>query len=406
MIPPCDPTVLDSNPQFKRLRQQLTTTLLNQDGSTRADDRDPPRIRVVEQLRACQIRHAKRQIVKKAVAKIALDSRNGFPDELRDVAAIIALYLQCQTPLDELDYQDSVGEGTLSLLDPDINEFQSNIGGLAPYLSTSLTATVNKLQSIAETGITTVSSGASSTSTMPVDHSRARALQPPLSLQLSDRLRHLRAVQTNELPASRRQMAMTAAAVLAARAELMERTVVLLERTKHGVLARASKAKAEHLATVAEGVEKKIRYTTPFFCSYYSPFISFLPVREKQTLIHSSRRANSHILLRVVKLETLSAIYTPETVAALSHYREHLRDTRIRLEEKQKIAIQELEAYEAAESGLVDGDNEQVSHEVAGRGSNRSHQAGVGPMIDIARRYGALIKEVESVKMEIRRLDG
>jgi hypothetical protein len=27
-------------------------------------------------------------------------------------------------------------------------------------------------------------------------------------------------------------------------------------------------------------------------------------------------------------------------------------------------------------------------------------------MIDIARRYGALIKEVESVKMEIRRLDG
>jgi len=40
---------------------------------------------------------------------------------------------------------------------------------------------------------------------------------------------------------------------------------------------------------------------------------------------------------------------------------------------------------------------------VAGRGSNRS---GVGPMIDIARRYGALIKEVESAKMEIRRLDG
>lgn len=202
---------------------------------------------------------------------------------------------------------------------------------------------------------------------MPVDHSRSRALQQPLSLRLSDRLRHLRVVQTSELPASRRQMAMTAATVLAARAELMERTVVLLERTKHGVLARASKAKAEHLATVAEGVEKKVR---------------------------------------VVKLETLSAIYTPETVAALSHYREHLRDTRIRLEEKQKIAIQELEAYEAAESGLVDGDNEQVSHEVAGRGSNRSHQAGVGPMIDIARRYGALIKEVESVKMEIRRLDG
>jgi diphthamide biosynthesis protein 3 len=57
----------------------------------------------------------------------------------------------------------------------------------------------------------------------------------------------------------RRQMAATVAAVLAARAELMERTIVLLERTKHGALARASKARAEHLATVAEGVERKIR---------------------------------------------------------------------------------------------------------------------------------------------------
>jgi diphthamide biosynthesis protein 3 len=109
---------------------------------------------------------------------------------------------------------------------------------------------------------------------------------------------------------------------------------------------------------------------------------------------------------RAIKLETLSAIYTPETTAALSHYREHLRDTRIRLEEKQRIAIQELEAYEAAESGPVDGDDEEVSQEVAGRGSSRNRQAGVGPMIDIARRYGALIKEVESAKMEIRRLNG
>jgi len=108
---------------------------------------------------------------------------------------------------------------------------------------------------------------------MPVDksHSRTRG-SSTLSLQLSDRMRHLRAVQTNGLPASRRQMAVTAATVLAARAELMERTVVLLERTKHGALARESKAKAEHLATVAEGIEKKVRYDDSCYCSYY-PFL-------------------------------------------------------------------------------------------------------------------------------------
>jgi hypothetical protein len=55
-------------------------------------------------------------------------------------------------------------------------------------------------------------------------------------------------------------MAVTAAAVLAARAAVMERIVVLLERTKHGALSRATKAQAEHLATVAEGMEGKVRY--------------------------------------------------------------------------------------------------------------------------------------------------
>lgn len=53
-------------------------------------------------------------------------------------------------------------------------------------------------------------------------------------------------------------MAATAAAVLAARTLVLERTVVVLERVKHGALARATKAKAEHLATVAQGVEGKI----------------------------------------------------------------------------------------------------------------------------------------------------
>lgn len=60
-------------------------------------------------------------------------------------------------------------------------------------------------------------------------------------------------------------MAATAAEVLAVRAEIMERTVELLERTKHGALARAAKARAEHLATVAAGVEGKVRYA----CSFY-----------------------------------------------------------------------------------------------------------------------------------------
>lgn len=172
-------------------------------------------------------------------------------------------------------------------------------------------------------------------------------------------------------------MAATAAEVLAVRAEIMERMVELLERTKHGALARAAKARAEHLATVAAGVEGKVRYGLSFH---------FLIRFPDEPITRKTNPDSSWY--RVMKLETLGAIYTPETITALTRYREHLRDTRRQLEEKQKIVIQELETYEAADSGQDGG----------GGGS------GNGPMVEIARRYGALVKEIEAVKMEMKRL--
>lgn len=48
MIPPCDPSILENNPQFKKLYQNLTTSILNPDGSTRAQDAEPERRGAVE----------------------------------------------------------------------------------------------------------------------------------------------------------------------------------------------------------------------------------------------------------------------------------------------------------------------------------------------------------------------
>lgn len=48
MIPPCDPTILDKNPQFKKLHQHLTTNLLSPNGTTRAGEADPARKAVTE----------------------------------------------------------------------------------------------------------------------------------------------------------------------------------------------------------------------------------------------------------------------------------------------------------------------------------------------------------------------
>jgi hypothetical protein len=48
MIPPCDPSILESNPQFKRIYENLLANLLNPDGSTRAHGADPTREAVAE----------------------------------------------------------------------------------------------------------------------------------------------------------------------------------------------------------------------------------------------------------------------------------------------------------------------------------------------------------------------
>jgi diphthamide biosynthesis protein 3 len=89
-----------------------------------------------------------------------------------------------------------------------------------------------------------------------------------------------------------------------------------------------------------------------------------------------------------MKLEIAATIYTPETIAALSRYRQHLWQMKERLEDSRKAAIEELETYEDVE----------VS------GSARDIPADKGPLAEIARRYGALARDVESMKMEIARL--
>ncbi|KAL4803656.1 hypothetical protein BDV18DRAFT_37202 [Aspergillus unguis] len=349
MIPPCDPTVLANNPHFKRLYQNLTTTLLNPDGSTRAIDAQPARREVANELRSCQVRNAKKQIKKQALRQLAFDPDNELPDDCREPLAIVSLYLESSpNQLESIhDSRDEAGIDTL--LAPDIERFYSNISILAPYITKVLSSAVHDLRPIASAGD---KAALSSTAEAPRSKIQARsraktARQSPLAPQLAERVQALREDQLAELPAARTRMAATAAEVFALRAAILERTVTLLERTKHGALARATKAKAEHLATVAHGVDGK---------------------------------------LRVMRLDTLATIHTPEVNSALARYYQHLRDTRERLDERRQAALNELKAYEDVDSNSI-------------RGPARS-----GPIAEIARRYGSLIREIEDVKSEILRL--
>ncbi|GFF37317.1 uncharacterized protein AFUA_4G10530 [Aspergillus udagawae] len=325
MIPPCDPVILENNPQFGKLYQHLTTNLLNADGSTRASDEQPARKEVLE---------------------------------YRDPLAVITLYLESspsRLDLEDEDDHESAHSHALSLLASDMDAFYSIIPALVIPFSNALSSALEDLRAIANTGKSPDCAASAPAipqmSTLPTrarvrtsrNQSKAKP-QAPLASQLRERLQNLRQIQLSRIPAARARMAITAANVLESRAEILKHTVVLLERVKHGALSRATKAKAEHLALVAQGVEAK---------------------------------------LSIMKLDTAATLYTPEVVTALDRYRQHLRETRERLEEQQGKVLEELKAYEGVDS---------EAHEPSARSDKEHFES--GPMREIARRAHEKIRSL------------
>ncbi|KGQ01678.1 hypothetical protein PAAG_11523 [Paracoccidioides lutzii Pb01] len=361
MISPCDPAILINNPQFKALHQQLTTTILNPDGSTRAHAADPSRRAVQADLKKYLIRAVKARILRRVVARVAVEeSKEGLDDELRNLVSVIVLYIQHTS-----SFKNSTNNDELhSLFSPDLKRFHSAIPSLIPSISTLLSADLSHLKSLARTISTSTSNSGNHNSNssdrqpshqptnQPRPHNRLRplSLKPSpadisLPSQLSNRLRTLRTIQSHDLPTARTKMTVTAAAVLAAHAQVMERMIHILERTKHGALARGGKARAEHVAVVLQGIEGK-----------------------------RSTRRKPRLHWRVIAIIWMTRVYG--------------------LEERRKQAVLKLEAYERADSG---------------EGAGTDGDGGLekpGAMVEIARRYGALVKEVDGVRMEIRRLGG
>ncbi|KAJ5627382.1 hypothetical protein N7528_004809 [Penicillium herquei] len=383
MIPPCDPSILEHNPQFKRLYENLTSNLLNPDGSTRAQA-DPARRAIEEDLKTSQIKTAKKRIKERTLKQLAFAADSELQEECHDNLAIISIYLE--TPCAAIEPETcaqsnptSQGDGpkqddALTLLAQDFETFYSSIPKFILQFSNILSTSIHDLRSIASVPTDPLAAVAEPEPTVSRTlpgltrstsnhYSRARARDrrvrtsmaplPPLASQLRDRVHVLRRIQVSDLPSARRQMAATAAEVLAVRAQVLERTVEILERAKHGALARATRAKAEHLAIVSQGVESK---------------------------------------LEVTKLEIAAKLYTPETLSALTRYKLHLGETRVRLDERREMAIEELKRYGGADDGSADSTDE------------RSRDVESGTLAEIARRYGVLAKEVEDVKMEIARL--
>lgn len=225
---------------------------------------------------------------------------NAFQIQCHDNLAIITLYLETPRSALELDRpkpdseekdKDTNQDETLSLLAPDFEAFYSKIPAFILPFTNLLSSSLHDARVIAATADTPTdpAPAPAPAPSRPNHNARARARDrrvrtsmapvPLLSKQLGDRVRTLRRVQLSELPTARREMAATAAEVVAVRAKVLERTVVILERAKHGALARATRAKADHLTTVAQGIEGKLEYVCPLLLNCDMSFASLFCCR-------------------------------------------------------------------------------------------------------------------------------
>ena len=330
---------------------------------------------------------------------------------------IISLYLNSPLSSDETPEN-------LSLLATDIESFYTNIELIASAISKCLAIWINDLRIIANISNTDNKTGTSS----PYGHEEHESAEKPqhplriavrarhrrktqsntvtttsttsttstiISSQLNDRLHALHSVQVSELPTARREMAEMAARLIQTQSQVIEQVVILLERSKYGTLGRATKAKAEHLATVAEGVEGKLKYVIiqliSSFIEWFFFFFFFFPKNKKSFWKKQGWLISYVIISSLLKLQIAATMYTPETVSALSKYRQHLHHVQEQLQETIKREIQELRVFGDKYNSTIGLENDDDG------------DGGYGN--DFVQRYEALIGDIESIKTEIGKLE-
>ncbi|MCJ1462450.1 hypothetical protein MMC07_001051 [Pseudocyphellaria aurata] len=188
---------------------------------------------------------------------------------------------------------------------------------LSPIIASRLSSVLNQLSAIAD----------------------PESSKPLTATQISLRHESL-AIAQHQLEDSRITLADAAADVLKTRRDINEAAIRVLEGVKYGTVARGANAEATYLALVAECMGEK---------------------------------------LRVVTLELLQSIYTPDVLQAIESHSARLESVRAQLSARRSAAEEKLAEYEAA------GDTD---------------------MREIVRTYMELRGESESLKAQIKRLGG
>ncbi|KAF2100103.1 hypothetical protein NA57DRAFT_75605 [Rhizodiscina lignyota] len=315
MLPPISPQVLEQNPRFKSLYNDLKASRLTDDGSSKLIKKQRAQEELKKKLQSSRTEFAKTVILQDGLDKLGSRSSE-LPPELRQVIQVVCAQLD-----------GSLSAADREVLVEDFEYFVEHIEQVSEALSTYLTQSAQGVAAlIAATD----------------NPSPQRQLAISLLASKAVALRNTLTLQTSNIANKTIQIADLAASISLINRDILQVTVRILEQSMHGSVSRATRAKAEHLATVARGMELKLSIIT-----------------------HAAGSADG-----------ASGGGSDGVGRALKAYGAHLRRLKDDLNAEERALETKLKDYENAGGGMK----------------------------DIAKRYAELMTETAEVKEEIARL--
>ncbi|KAF2433171.1 hypothetical protein EJ08DRAFT_93190 [Tothia fuscella] len=289
MLPPVAPAVLERNPRFKALYTNLASSRLNNDASTRLIKQQRAQADVEKNLVVARKEDAKATLLQEALDSISRRASE-LPPELLETCQIVSAQLN-----GELDASD------LEILGDDVDYFISHTPLVATAISQHLQQSALLLAKIITAADTTTNSTNATSPSISKLPAQGSALQECIQNQ------------TMSIAMTRTRVTELSDQTHAAYRELFEASVRVIEQTIQGSVARGVKARAEHLAAVAKGMELKLQVL-----AQTDPVLT-------DPLLHSALRA----------------------------YSSHLSDTEFDLASRESAAEKSLRNYESAK-GMAD----------------------------------------------------
>ena len=231
MIPPVNSTALEKNPRFARLYQEMVKSRLNPDSSTKLIKQQRAALEVEKSLHANRLELARRTLIEEALKDVIATSN--LPEELVQSCRVVLAMLNGEITPAEAE-----------VLKDDLERFNSQSRQISAAISANLQQSASLIARMAPSAPTAASKD--------ITISQLPSLITTLLNSLS--------AQAAAIAMTRSRIADLTEQVSATHRDVLEHAIRILEQTMHGSVSRGVKARSEHLAAVAKGLDLKIRY--------------------------------------------------------------------------------------------------------------------------------------------------